>query len=168
MKTSLKFPWILGSLFLVSINGLMGCSHKQVKPEDTTDRTPSVATQDLASSDRGNAYGLQSVHFSFDSQLLDEASKSLLNSDADILKKNPILHVQIEGHCDRRGGIQYNLALGEKRAQAVEHYLEDRGVHAERLATISYGKEKPLDPSDTEEAYAKNRRANFVVTQGLN
>ena len=75
------------------------------------------------------------------------------------------IHVQIEGHCDQRGGIQYNLALGEKRAEAVKKYLIGLGVGGSRIQTISYGKEHLLDSSSTEDAYSRNRRANFVLTR---
>ena len=70
-----------------------------------------------------------------------------------------------EGHCDERGTVEYNLALGERRAQATRDYLVSLGVEAGRLSTVSYGKERPLDPSSTESAYAKNRRAHFAVSR---
>ena len=154
------------ALLLVS-----GCSHKQVKTgEDAISKPDSVAsdlTSDGASSDTHNSYGLTTIHFAFDSNVLDTDEKSILKKDAEILKSNPNLRIQLEGHCDQRGGIQYNLALGEKRANAVKHFLEDMGIGGARLSTISYGKERPLDPSENEEAYSKNRRVNFVITKGL-
>ena len=94
-------------------------------------------------------------------------AKTALKANAAILKSNPSLHIQIEGHCDQRGGIQYNIALGERRAISTMHFLEDRGVSAGRITTISYGKERPIDPAENEEAYAKNRRANFVITSTM-
>ena len=84
---------------------------------------------------------------------------------ADILKAHPGVKIQVEGHCDQRGGIQYNIALGEKRANSVKKFLMDKGISGDRIATISFGKERPVDSASTEEAYAKNRRANFVIVK---
>jgi peptidoglycan-associated lipoprotein len=80
-----------------------------------------------------------------------------------LLKKYPKVKVQIEGHCDERGTIEYNLALGERRANSTKKYLISLGISADRISTISYGKERPLDPGHNEEAWAKNRRAHIVV-----
>jgi peptidoglycan-associated lipoprotein len=80
------------------------------------------------------------------------------------MKDNPSLKIQVEGHCDQRGGIQYNIALGEKRSNAVQKFLTGQGIAKDRISVISFGKEKPVDPSENEAAYAKNRRGNFVVT----
>jgi len=118
----------------------------------------------LGDSDSGKAFGLQTVYFDFDSFLLTESSKAALAANANVLKEKKAVKIQVEGHCDARGGIQYNIALGEKRANAVKKYLEDMGIGADRITTISYGKERLLDSRDTEEAHAKNRRANFVIT----
>ena len=143
--------------------GMIGCGHKQPKA-DAVSTSPLIEEADLGSSDQGRAMGLQTVHFGFDSNLLSKNMKSTLAQDAEILKSNPNVRIQIEGHCDSRGGIQYNIALGERRANSVKSYLEDLGVSGQRLAIISYGKERPLVSGETEEAYAKNRRANFIVT----
>ena len=82
-----------------------------------------------------------------------------------MLKRNPSWVVTIEGHCDERGTAEYNLALGERRANAARAYLVSLGIPADRLRTISYGKEFPFDPGHDEAAWARNRRAHFVVTQ---
>lgn len=118
----------------------------------------------LGDSDSGKAMGLKTINFPYDSFTLTSESKTDLKNNAQILKDNSGLKIQIEGHCDTRGGIQYNIALGEKRATAVKKYLEDLGVKGDRIATISFGKEKLIDMGSTEEAHAKNRRANFVIT----
>jgi peptidoglycan-associated lipoprotein len=118
----------------------------------------------MGDSDSGKAMGLQTVHFGYDAYLLDEEAKSTLKANAQILKDKPSAKIQVEGHCDQRGGIQYNIALGEKRANAVKKFLVDQGIKADRVSTISMGKEKPIDPGSTEDAHAKNRRGNFVVT----
>jgi peptidoglycan-associated lipoprotein len=119
---------------------------------------------ELGSSDQGKAYGLQTIHFGYDSYLLAQDSKAQLTANAEILRSHPSVKVQIEGHCDSRGGIQYNIALGEKRADSVKKYLVDLGVPEGRLTTISYGKERPLVSGEDEASYAKNRRANFAIT----
>ena len=82
---------------------------------------------------------------------------------ADYLKKNPRSKLLIEGHCDERGTSEYNIALGERRATAVMTYLVSLGIKKANLSTVSFGKEKPLDPGHNEDAWAKNRRAHFVL-----
>jgi peptidoglycan-associated lipoprotein len=90
--------------------------------------------------------------------------QAVLNANAEIMKKYPTWVITIEGHADERGTAEYNLALGERRALAARNYLVSLGIPADRLRTVSYGKEFPFDPGRTEEAFAKNRRAHFVVT----
>ena len=90
--------------------------------------------------------------------------QATLQKNGEILKQYPSWVVTVEGHCDERGTAEYNLALGERRAQAARAYLISLGIPAERLKIVSYGKEFPFDPGATEEAWAKNRRAHFVVT----
>ncbi len=143
-----------------------GCSSSKKKADDGGVPTAPAADENtvMGDSDSGRAMGLQTVHFPYDSFILDEEAKGVLQSNASILKEKQNLKVQIEGHCDQRGGIQYNIALGEKRANATRKYIEDLGVAGDRLTVISFGKEKPVDSSSSEEAYARNRRANFVIT----
>ena len=172
MNRSFNLSSISLVAFTVVFPFLGGCSHQKPRADGdnysakTSDRTSNPIGSELTS-DSGNAYGLRTIHFPFDSNSLDQEAKAELKGNAEILAKNAGIHIQVEGHCDARGGIQYNIALGERRAKAVKHFLEDLGLRAERIATISYGKERPLDMANTEEAYAKNRRANFVVTKGL-
>ena len=87
-----------------------------------------------------------------------------VTDNAGVLKQYTTWTVTIEGHCDERGTAEYNLALGERRAVAARAYLVSLGVSADRLRTVSYGKEFPFDPGHDETAYAKNRRAHFVIT----
>lgn len=117
---------------------------------------------DASGSDGGKISGLASVHFDYDSSTLSSESRRQLADNAEWIKSNSKYTIQIEGHCDKRGSVEYNLALGERRAKSVKNYLVSLGVDSKRLTVISYGEEKPLDPADSEEAYAKNRRANFV------
>jgi peptidoglycan-associated lipoprotein len=108
---------------------------------------------------------LKPVFFDYDqSEIAGEAQKAL-DANADVLKRNPSWVVTIEGHCDERGTAEYNLALGERRANAARAYLVSLGIPADRLRTVSYGKEFPFDPGHDEAAWARNRRAHFVVTQ---
>lgn len=116
------------------------------------------------SSDSGTAGGLQTVYFGFDSSSLEGDSRSALQNNAEYLKTNAAVDIQVEGHCDERGGRQYNLALGERRAKAVRDQLVALGVAAKRITTISYGSERPSAQGSDESAWGKNRRANFVVT----
>ncbi len=106
---------------------------------------------------------LDKVYFDFDSYVLSQLASATLKKNAELLLKNPPLKVQIEGHCDERGSDEYNLALGEKRARHAMDYLVMLGVPAGRLSIVSYGKEKPVDPGHEETAWAKNRRAEFVI-----
>jgi len=107
---------------------------------------------------------LQPVFFAFDSTEVSAEGRAALDANAALLRKYATWVVTVEGHCDDRGTAEYNLALGERRALAAKNYLVSLGVEGKRLNTVSYGKEFPFDPGKTEEAYAKNRRAHFVIT----
>jgi len=107
--------------------------------------------------------GLTDVHFDFDRYNLTPEAREILRVDYGILKKMSDPEILVEGHCDNRGTVEYNLALGQRRAESVRSYLIGLGMPASRVSTISYGEEKPLDPSDSEEAWALNRRAHIVV-----
>ncbi len=115
-------------------------------------------------SDSGKAGALQTVYFEFNSAQLTEQTKNTLKDNAEFLKKSETIEVQVEGHADERGSVQYNLALGEKRAKTVKSYLMSLGIQVKRMTTISYGKERPLTFGHEESAWSKNRRANFVIT----
>jgi peptidoglycan-associated lipoprotein len=107
---------------------------------------------------------LKPVFYELDSSELSPEAQATLNDDAALLKKYPSWAVTIEGHCDERGTAEYNLALGERRAIAARAYLVSLGISADRLRTVSYGKEFPFDPGHEESSFAKNRRAHFVIT----
>lgn len=108
---------------------------------------------------------LKDVNFAFDSYALDSGAKATLRENAAWLESNSGVAVQVEGHCDSRGTNEYNMVLGQKRANAVYEYLRSLGISADRMATISYGEELPLDPRETEVAWAKNRRAHFALKE---
>ena len=107
---------------------------------------------------------LKDNHFDFDKYDIRPKDVAILRENAALLKKYPKVKIQIEGHCDERGTVEYNLALGERRATSTKNYLVSLGISADRLSTISYGKERPLDPGHNEEAWTKNRRAHTVIT----
>jgi peptidoglycan-associated lipoprotein len=107
---------------------------------------------------------LKPVFFDYDSDEIAAAGQAALTENAAVLKRFPTWTVTIEGHCDERGTAEYNLALGERRAVAARTYLVSLGIPADRLRTVSYGKEFPFDPGHDEGAYSKNRRAHLVIT----
>jgi peptidoglycan-associated lipoprotein len=108
---------------------------------------------------------LSDIHFAYNESTVQPQDSDILKANADWLQKNPTAHVQIEGHCDDRGSAEYNLGLGAKRAQSAKDYLQTLGIAANRISTISYGKELPSCTEETDDCWAKNRRDHFVVTQ---
>ena len=116
-------------------------------------------------SDSNRAGALKTVYFDYSSAAITGSTRDTLNTNAEYLKTNASVRVQVEGHCDERGSVQFNLALGEKRAKSVRDYLVSQGVAANRIAVISLGKEKPVSFGHDEESWSKNRRGNFVVTE---
>ncbi len=108
----------------------------------------------------------QTINFDFDKFNLRSDARSSLDFNYNLLRDFPDVIVKIEGHCDERGTVEYNLSLGEKRAKAAQDYLVGLGVAANRISIISYGKERPIDTGHTEDAWAKNRRCEFrIVSQ---
>jgi peptidoglycan-associated lipoprotein len=114
--------------------------------------------------DELNARGvLKTVYFGYNSNDLDDEAKATLQANAAWLKAHPAYHVEIGGHCDERGSIGYNVALGDRRATAVKSYLTGSGIGAGQLVAVSFGEEKPANPGHDESAWAKNRRAEFTI-----
>jgi peptidoglycan-associated lipoprotein len=107
---------------------------------------------------------LADIHFDFDKAELRDADRPVLAQNADFLKSHAYIRVTVEGHCDERGTVEYNLALGERRARNAYDYLVSLGVPADRLKTVSYGKEIPLCQESSEACWARNRRAHFAIT----
>jgi len=122
----------------------------------------SLSSKDLDDINKNSPF--QPLFFGYDQAEVSPEGQTVLNSNAEILKKYPTWIITIEGHADERGTAEYNLALGERRALAARNYLVSLGIPADRLRTVSYGKEFPFDPGHTEDAFSKNRRAHFVVT----
>jgi peptidoglycan-associated lipoprotein len=106
---------------------------------------------------------LKDVHFGYDSYEIDTGARDVLGRNVDWLRQNSRAKVELEGHADSRGTIEYNLALGAKRAKAVKDYLVGQGISADRISTISYGEELPLCQEETESCWARNRRAHSVI-----
>lgn len=168
---SIRLPALAGVLTILLFAS--GCAHKKAPapapptstggsetvttpPETTANEvppTPSVTEVDA----------LNDIYFDFDSSDIREDQRSTLDGNGTWMLHNTSATVQIEGHCDERGTVEYNLALGERRAQGAKGYLVSFGVPDARLTTISYGEERPADPGHDENAWAKNRRCHFVV-----
>ena len=122
----------------------------------------SLSSTDIDTLNKNSPF--QPVFFVYDQDNIDAAGQQALNSNAELMKKYPTWIITIEGHADERGTAEYNLALGERRALAARNYLVSLGIPADRLRTVSYGKEFPFEPGHEEAAWSKNRRAHFVVT----
>jgi peptidoglycan-associated lipoprotein len=128
-------------------------------PVDESDDILSMSLEDI------NAQSpLDDIHFDYDSAELSGEARSTLDANVQWLRRNPSVTILIEGHCDERGTVEYNLALGERRAMAAYNFMVSSGLPSERIKTISYGKEFPVDPGHDEAAWARNRRAHFVIT----
>jgi peptidoglycan-associated lipoprotein len=141
-------------------------------PSQPVEEGPDVQTVDSAAVDEsmlsdpsGEGGPLADIHFDYDSAELTDQARATLEKHAAWLREHPDLRAVAEGHCDERGTVEYNLALGELRARAARDYLVSLGVPAGRLGTVSYGKERPLDPAAGEAAWSRNRRAHFAVSR---
>ena len=108
---------------------------------------------------------LEPIFFLYDSAELDVVGRGVLDTNAEVLRDYPSWVITIEGHCDERGTPEYNLGLGERRALAAREYLATLGLQPDRIRTVSYGKEFPFAPGHNEDAWARNRRAHFVITE---
>ncbi|NTW54560.1 MAG: peptidoglycan-associated lipoprotein Pal [Chlorobaculum sp.] len=162
---------IIGAAMII----LAGCSSKSaVSTDDKTGTTGTgygqqgavngsvVNAEDLGQkSIAGTVIG--DIFFDFDSSALSSEAQEQLKQNASWLQSHKLSTVSIEGHCDERGTDEYNIALGERRAEAARSYLETLGVAGNRLSTVSFGEEKPFDPGHNEESWAKNRRDHFIT-----
>ncbi len=161
---------LLVPLVALGLITAVACSSKKkvaeaVAPGDVSGDS-NIASKDMMfdpmGSDSGKISGLSTVNFEYDQSNLTTEARRALAANANWIKENQKVTVQVEGHCDSRGSVEYNLALGERRAKAVKNYLVSLGVDSKRLTIISYGKEKPMMQGESEEAFLRNRRANFV------
>jgi peptidoglycan-associated lipoprotein len=163
-----KKTWLMIALLLV-IPGVLftvGCQKKAVSqakaPEPAPAPAPEPAPAPAAKPAEWNI-SQNNIYFEFDKSRLTPMAQDTLMRHAAWLRENPDVTVTIEGHADERGTNEYNLALGDRRADSAKDFLVDLGIPASRLTTISYGEERPLCMDQTEECWAKNRRGHFVV-----
>jgi peptidoglycan-associated lipoprotein len=190
----MKKTIILMGIFVLFIFGMAiftGCSEnkavvtketpQETTPVQTVKETPDTVKQEDVSSVNQNAPvaeppvqvkelalpkdSLRDINFDFDSSVIRPDAREILKANADLLKKTRLSFIVIEGHCDEKGTDEYNMALGQRRAQEAKQYLINLGVKESLIRTVSYGEERPLDTEQSEEAWAKNRRAHFAVMQ---
>ncbi len=170
------FRFMKIALLTLTIAFIASCSSKP--KTETTEAPPAESAQapdnsapvvedkainfDPQGSDSGKIAGLNTVHFDYDKATLTAEARKQLAENAEWIKAHANVTVQIEGHTDERGSVEYNLSLGERRAKSVRAYLTSLGVDGKRMTIISYGEEKPVASGDNESAYSQNRRANFV------
>ena len=133
-----------------------------VPPEPVAIAEDGISDRTLDDLNRDSPF--EPAFFPVDSAELDDAGRAVVASNAQLLRTNSTWVITVEGHCDERGTAEYNLALGERRAVAVKTYLISLGISADRVRTVSYGKEFPFDAGHDEKAWASNRRAQFVIT----
>ena len=162
------------ALPLIAVLVLTGCSKNEEVAESApppppaapveTPSTPPAETPTAPTDESGSVQNqLKDVYYDYDSANLSSEAQATLDADGKVLMDNASVSVQIEGHCDERGTVEYNLALGDRRAQSARDYLVRYGVPASRLSTVSYGEERPFATGSDESAWAQNRRAHFVV-----
>ena len=158
-----KKLWIVLALLLVMPAFLFTVScQKKVQAQAPTP-APAPAPPPAPAKMEVPSFMTERVFFDFNKSVLKLEAQALLKKKAEWLKANPNAKLLIEGNCDERGTAEYNLALGERRAESAKKFLVDLGIDAKRISTISYGKERPLDPAHTQAAWAKNRNDGFVV-----
>lgn len=153
---------IMVPVIALGLTTLSCTSDEEAKPKDPVSTTQEEPVPPPDDSARG--FSPETVYFAFDDYTLNSEAQGKLSGMADFLKGNKKAVVNIEGHCDERGSIEYNLALGERRAQSVKNYLVRMGVDAARLPTVSYGEEKPAAEGHDESAWSRNRRAEFGMS----
>jgi len=163
---TLKFKSTIAA-FVLAAGMFVSCTQDEEKVDEVV--TPETADSPGAPDDLGSLDGVSdlsadTVYFGFDDYTLSSTAQATLDALAAKLKANPAAVVQIEGHCDERGSIEYNLALGERRAQSVRSHLMQLGLDSARLTTISYGEEKPAVDGHDEASWDRNRRAEFVLS----
>jgi peptidoglycan-associated lipoprotein len=132
---------------------------REVEPVDEVERVRGMAIDEI------ERLGLLAeIHFDYDQSDIREGDRQILAKNAEALKKFYFLKITVEGHCDERGSVEYNLALGERRAKGAYDYLVSLGVPADRMKSVSYGKEVPICQQNSEDCWARNRRGHFTVT----
>jgi peptidoglycan-associated lipoprotein len=139
---------------------------EDIKTDADSDAAQAALEEEALAREKANAKAMfvnEDIYFDYDDSSLNDMDREILKKKADWLNSNPDVSVVIEGHCDERGTTEYNLALGDRRAESVRSYLIDLGIDSARLEKISYGEEMPAVQGSNEEAWAKNRRAHFTI-----
>ncbi|HMQ10287.1 MAG TPA: peptidoglycan-associated lipoprotein Pal [Oligoflexia bacterium] len=155
----------------LTVVGLSSCGKKKASEVETPPTAEEQAnveepTEETAgTADQGILANMPVIYFEFDQSTLSAESRTLLQEIAAAMNAQSSISLTIEGHTDERGSNEYNLALGERRARSVQEYIQRLGVSADRLNPVSYGEERPSDPSTGEAAWSKNRRVEFTVSQ---
>jgi len=170
---------IVGLALAVGVVGLNGCSSKKkvvIQPRQTKEpEKPAPVTQvkeapkveeKVKEPEKPKELRFTTIYFDFDKSDIRGDQRSGMVKNAQLLQENKTAKIRIEGHCDERGTNEYNLALGQRRADAVKTFLVDYGIDSARISTISYGEERPVDSGHNENAWAKNRRAEFFAISG--
>lgn len=175
LKCKLHIVLALG--LAVSLTGLMGCAAKKKapEPEKQVTKTPEVKpapapriertprrTEERVTVPENLRFG--TVYFDYDKSNIRSDQRGAIRSNAELLAKYDTVKIQIEGHCDERGSNEYNLALGERRADSTKQFLIEYGISSSRITTVSYGEERPAQTGNNEAAWAKNRRCEFIIT----
>jgi len=167
---------ILMGMFIVVLFALTiftGCAEQKAVVTEGTAQEQAAPAQSAATTQEQAAKvepaataetAVKDIFFEFDKSNISPDAREILKANADFLLKNGNSNIVIEGHCDERGTAEYNMALGQRRAQETKKYLVNLGIKEPRIKTISYGEERPFDPGHNEDAWAKNRRAHFAVT----
>jgi peptidoglycan-associated lipoprotein len=157
-------------ILMIGVLALWGCPKKaemSAVPEEqpAPAQVEQKAPEKEEAKERAAAAGeeLQPIYFDFDTSFVRDDARSVMKANADWLKANPKAKVKIEGNCDERGTIEYNQALGQRRAASAKKYLTDMGISANRISLISYGKEKPVCKQSSEDCWQKNRRDDLVA-----
>ena len=164
IKNGLSVSLLILSLVVVSCSSGSKSDAESASDTLVTDNTSATNLELNGSSDDSTAGPLKTIYFDYNSSTLTGAGKQALEENAQWLKMTDAISIQVEGHCDERCGVQYNIALGEKRGNRVKDFLVALGIAEDRISTVSYGKDRPVAYGHDEEAWSKNRRANFVIT----
>lgn len=174
-----KKAWLAFALVMISAVALftVACAQKAVQTQPVSTTVPEVEKAPAGEAEQAGqlmeerlradaaeaAFVGENVQFAFDSFVLSDEAKRILNGKADYLRANPDISVTVEGHCDDRGTDAYNVALGGRRAESVKIFLVDLGIGSNRLNTVSYGEERPIAAGHNEAAWSRNRRAQFAI-----
>ncbi len=168
MKVRGVFGWLVLAALVVPLVaiGAAGCKKKGPKGVETTGGGMSGTGEGLtgrAAQVTEAQNRLQTIYFEYDAFDLSSSAQETLRLNAKVIEQYPDVRIQVQGHCDERGSEEYNLALGDKRARSARDFLVNLGISPDRLTTISFGEERPVDPGHDDAAWAKNRRGEFVA-----